>query len=395
MPLVFVHGVKTRMSGGYEAGVATRNAMFRQFLGPVLTTGGGPLEVQNPYWGDDAAQFAWNLACAPVGDEGTETLGPSGGGPFEALADAAAVDSTATSPSVLILDLARRDFPAAIDVLFTAAAATSDVDPDELGRLAVQAARYAEEPEAPYWLAEPQTDQQFVSRLRQELAKNAEHSTETLGIGSIWNAFNEGLDRVHSAASTVIGKPVWSTVRKTLLPLLATFVGDVLVYQTRRGTPGEPGAIVTDVLTGLRAAAAARSDHDPHLVVVAHSMGGIITYDLLSSFVPDLAVDVYVTVGSQVGLFEELKLFTGSQAQLRTPAHVGALPNVGRWINIYDYNDVLSFRTEPIFDGAHDFSYGTGNLFAAHTAYVTQPVLHRRLAARVHDALAEMATTSQ
>ena len=267
---------------------------------------------------------------------------------------------------MLILDLARRDFPAAIDVLFTAAAATSDVDPDELGRLAVQAARYAEEHEAPDWLAEPQTDQQLVSRLRQQLATNAEQGTETLGIGSIWNAFSEGLDRVHSAASNVIGKPVWSTVRKTLLPLLATFVGDVFVYQTRRGTPAEPGAIATDVLTGLRTAADARTAQDPHLVVVAHSMGGIITYDLLSSFVPDLAVDVYVTVGSQVGLFEELKLFTGSQAELKTPAHVGALPNVGRWINVFDYNDVLSFQTEPIFDGAHDFPYATGNGRRAH-----------------------------
>ena len=44
-------------------------------------------------------------------------------------------------------------------------------------------------------------------------------------------------------------------------------------------------------------------------MIVGHSLGGVITYNILTHFAPEIAVDVFVSVGSQVALFEEMTLY--------------------------------------------------------------------------------------
>ena len=48
------------------------------------------------------------------------------------------------------------------------------------------------------------------------------------------------------------------------------------------------------------------------LVVIGHSLGGVISMDLLSHFRTDIDVDLFVTIGSQVAHFEEMKLYHAS-----------------------------------------------------------------------------------
>jgi hypothetical protein len=115
-------------------------------------------------------------------------------------------------------------------------------------------------------------------------------------------------------------------------------------------------------------------------------MGGGIVYDVLSYYRPDIRVQTLVTVGSQVGLFEELCLLqAGKQAGCPDgPTRVAKLDNVEEWINVFDRNDLLGFATERIFEGVKDFGYSTGRgLFAAHSSYFTMPSFYRRLAERV------------
>lgn len=123
-------------------------------------------------------------------------------------------------------------------------------------------------------------------------------------------------------------------------------------------------------------------------MVVAHSMGGNIVYDLLTHFRPNLVVDSLVTVGSQVGLFEELKLFAASRADIPGPGvdRVPKPPGVQRWVNVVDDCDPLAFRAAPVFDGVEDYTYPSGALWA-HTAYMAQPHFHRRLADRLGGAV--------
>ena len=177
------------------------------------------------------------------------------------------------------------------------------------------------------------------------------------------------------------GRPQ-SYLRADIHRQAALFLGDVFFYLDRRGDRGHPGSIVDQVVQTLESAVEA----GPPLVVVAHSMGGEIVYDVLSYYRPDIRVQMLVTVGSQVGLFEELCLLqAGKQAGCPDgPARVAKLDNVEEWINVFDRNDLLGFATERIFEGAKDFDYSTGKgLFAAHSSYFTMPSFYRRLAERV------------
>src|SRR5260221_14113967 len=100
-------------------------------------------------------------------------------------------------------------------------------------------------------------------------------------------------------------------------------------------------------------------------------------YDILTEFWPALQVDCLITVGSQVGLFEEMKLYLASDPNV-PPNYPGGRvplpPNLKRWLNVFDSNDVLSYRGMPVFDGVQDFHYDTGfSTLQAHGGYFLRP----------------------
>ncbi len=75
-------------------------------------------------------------------------------------------------------------------------------------------------------------------------------------------------------------------------------------------------------------------------VVIAHSQGSMIAYDVLSSLAPDdCDVSLFVTIGSPLGLTEvqdQVKRLTG-QTRLAVP------PCVRRWLNVADPLDPVAF----------------------------------------------------
>jgi hypothetical protein len=118
-------------------------------------------------------------------------------------------------------------------------------------------------------------------------------------------------------------------------------------------------------------------------------MGGNIVYDILTHFRTDLHVELLVTVGSQVGLFEELGLFPASDPTLPTAEtpRVPAVSSIHRWINVIDPADVLAYSAEPIFEGAVDIRYKSDAVWA-HSAYFRQPHFHDWLATQAQSAVA-------
>ncbi len=233
----------------------------------------------------------------------------------------------------------------------------------------------------------------------------------SLGFNESLNQLLEGADRVQAAASQwftsatgAVGR--WATSKKdeagswlsrqlvdryrdSLHTKLSTFVGDVLVYINERGDATNPGAIPRVVLGDLESASAERTQADP-LIVVGHSLGGVILYDLFSGFLPtrrpDLVIDVLVTVGSQVGLFEEIKQFRLRNDSVPGPgaARMPRPANVRRWVNIFDELDVLSFSAGKIFADVedYDFSSETATL-SAHSAYFLRSSFYHRLRERL------------
>lgn len=133
-------------------------------------------------------------------------------------------------------------------------------------------------------------------------------------------------------------------------------VADILFYQQR-------GGAIRDLITAdLR-------DRRRPVVVVGHSLGGVILVDLLSQPHPPCA-DVLVTVGSQAPLFYAIDAL----ANLRPD---DATAPFTPWVNIYNPHDLLSFCAESIFDGAAgvvDHSVDPGVPFPeSHSAYWRAP----------------------
>jgi hypothetical protein len=214
-----------------------------------------------------------------------------------------------------------------------------------------------------------------------------EEEWESFGAGGLLDSLKEGLSRLASVGSSALSSVVSALGRKKVHLGASTFLGDIFQYINSRGDKANPGPIVKKVLTDFRAARGLVGAQDAKFVIVGHSLGGVISYDILTHFDPTIEVDVFVTVGSQVALFEEMSLYKGSRhdvpmnppgERLRRPA------NIRRWVNVLDMNDIFSFRAEGVFDGVKDFNYETGfGLMEAHSGYFRRPSFYRRLRERL------------
>jgi hypothetical protein len=385
MPIVFVHGVNNRDGEAYRENEAGRNGFLREVVAPALGLTPDNLRIFSPYWGKYGVEFAWNLAVLPNPGDKFEAFGRDAGS--EALGRVTSLLADSETTGDFVAD-ARRNFPATVDLLYASAmaGATSEGEARDLARSYLLSAEYARTAPQPAWVATATPDN-FVDQLNYEANSSQE---ESFGAGGILDSLKEGLSRLVNAAPDVTTALGGRLLRKQLNTTVTRFTGDAFVYLARRGTRVAPGAIVAAVLDGLRDAQATRTPGDDKLVVIAHSFGGIIIYDIVTHFDPAIKLDCLITVGSQVGLFEEMKLYLASRLDLPPDPPAGRLvrpPSVERWLNVFDTNDVLSYRLEPVVSDVADFYYDTGfSSLSAHGGYFMRPSFYKRLAARLSGA---------
>lgn len=146
--------------------------------------------------------------------------------------------------------------------------------------------------------------------------------------------------------------------RGGLTDLSVGFFSDVFFYE-RRGS-------------GIRAMIDEELRAAPRpIVVIGHSLGGIAAVDLLSAPKPP-AIDLLVTVGCQAPL-----LFAMNALDSLQPPDQNRVP-VPRWVNVFDRNDLISFRASEIFtdaaDEVEDHEISSGQPFPmSHGAYFVNP----------------------
>jgi len=386
MPIVFVHGVNNRDSAAYRENELGRNGLLREIVGPAL--GLSPdAPIYSPYWGEHGAKFAWNMSVIPNPDDTAETFGGIGVDGAEGAAIGRVAGLMASSPimSGNIVADAKQNFPEAVDTLYAAAIAgvTSEQQARHLARSYMLSAAYAVATPNPPWV-ETASEGNFVDQL--EDAANVTEE-EAFGAGGIIDSLKEGMSRLANALPGLASNGAGRLLRKKLNSEVTRFAGDAFTYLAQRGTKQAPGPIVATVMDSLTKANAEREPGDDQLIVIAHSFGGEIVYDILTHFATQFQVDCLVTVGSQVGLFEEMKLYLASKAELPPDPPQGrvAMPtNLSRWINVYDTNDVLSYRLEPVVAGVVDFFYDTGySMLGSHGGYFLRPSFYTRLAERL------------
>lgn len=392
MPIVFIHGVSVRKEHDYYApSERIRESLIRSILLPGLAPVSA--KIFNPYWGDFAAHLAWEGKSLPTTK--TEQLG-SADVLIQKVAEEALIELGPNVPNERILPtLARKKgLGRAIDVLWPAAALKQkDTDAGVFAEVAAAAVRLAEADNHPAWLDEVANNVEFTERLLREVKAHSPppaEGVEALGGQDWWNAAVEGAKQVATSAAAVATNPVIRAVRPAVNEKVAYFVGDVFCYLRSREKNRENCPIVNEVGAAIRAAAALRTPAVPKeppidpLIIIGHSMGGNIAYDLLTSFHKDVQCDLFLTVGSQVALFEELKLFGCSDVAVKAPQLVTRPSNVHRWVNVFDLADVFSYCGKPIFKDIEDYEFSSGEtVLTAHGAYLLQPRFYKRLKARI------------
>jgi hypothetical protein len=253
---------------------------------------------------------------------------------------------------------------------------------------------YATANPQPAWVDQVTNDGDFINHLLQDVAPSSDQ--QTLGNPFSWmaapimvaaaklkqavkGAIGTAIDRGGDFASTKL----LGTAREPLNAVLGKFFGDIFLYFDGRGLAVAPGAIPSTILKAFDDARAA--DPGGPLVIVGHSLGGVISFDLLGYFRPDIECDLFVSVGSQIGHFEEMKLFKASDPNVRQGQKAKTPTNIKRWINIYDEVDIFSYAIRDIFDRYDvDAPYDTMTYtIKAHSAYFDQDRFYQRVRARI------------
>jgi hypothetical protein len=402
MPVIFVHGVNNRKEdAGYDAGVALTRKFLQRYLEGAQINGKTlhAVDVAFPYWGGLATTFAWNMASLPPS---TDRLGASL--PHSAdfliheIAMALAADPLADQP---LLALARQDFRHAVLVLSEVILLTAKPDNvEQAASLAASIQLYADHHNAPAWLQDVGNDVQFFSRLATEvagpsplepaaidhlgaiggLAKDTRNLLVSTGIG-IKQALSKVTGFAIDYAGDYASTRLLASSRRALNGVVGRFFGDVFVYLHERGDASEPGPIPALLIAAIEDAIARNRPGEP-LVIIGHSLGGVVAFDLLSHFRPDLQVDLLLSVGSQISHFEEIKRFKGSDPHI--PANGVALAptpgNIRHWINVYDEVDVFSYACKRVFDRVSDHAYDTHtHTLKSHGAYFMQNQFYENL----------------
>ncbi len=129
---------------------------------------------------------------------------------------------------------------------------------------------------------------------------------------------------------------------------------DLEIYYSA-GCVGEKdkGRMVRNVIRGdlLRAL---RKHKDRDILLIAHSMGSIIAYDVLTRDAPEVMIDTLVTLGSPLGLPVILSRHVQEKRDLlETAKPLTTPPNVLRhWYNLSDLQDRVAFN----YDLADDYA---------------------------------------
>jgi hypothetical protein len=408
MGLVFVHGVNTRMGeGSYRPWVNNYVQKFRTVALIDIIPDPTNFPIFSPYWGEDAAKFRWSLSSLPVGS--TEAFG--GDAAFTELLQEVAPEEQVPQDQFL-LSVARESLEDCAALVYAAleqASAAGDIPPPPATWMQDALAHVDKHKSSPPdYVYDAANDDELTASLLQAVeeeraARESASPPTTAAVDSFsiaktaanralavtkWvsrKAYDLGLSAVTVTAQGIrtLRGATARMGRAAAHNKFALFLGDVAVYLTERGTVAAPGPIVKTILDDFRKAAATSP-----LIVVAHSMGGNISYDIFTTFDPDLHVDLFLTVGSQVSLLEEAKLFVARDEEVPSPEKPKTRKpmNVHRWLNVFDQLDPFAYCMEPVFEGVEDFEFNTRKtVFGAHGAYFNRDNFYERLRQKIKE----------
>ena len=421
MPILYIHGVNVRSREGF----LEIEPLLRRLVAPAISTDEAGVLIDDVFWGDVGATFAWEGASRPR----SRLLGQGAGSVSITAAQGALTSATfpqtlkevpdetkpAAKAGALISGKAndRRPTPVVslkdfvddeLSDLLAAVITEQIVQPEKRPTLLIAADEVARDPDTRIALRAASTREEEIEILFQRISQKAKADIKLPPMGA-GNWLLGVRDRLSETLNRATGLPAYSVsvavaeVRKPLNDLVSVFLGDVFTYLDKRGDAASPGTIPRRLLEGLKKAhAAKKARNDEPLVVLTHSMGGQLVYDAVTYFLSgdpaltDLKIDFWCATASQVGLFEELKLFRASDSEKYHTGIPVPFPNkhLGVWWNVWDHNDFISYTTNTIVESVDDESYDSGmSLALAHGGYLKRPSFYRKFASKLKSAAAK------
>eukprot|EP00752_Nemacystus_decipiens_P013945 g12381.t1 len=133
-------------------------------------------------------------------------------------------------------------------------------------------------------------------------------------------------------------------VRLWLTQQTLPFIADVIVYQSHTYRE-KIQARVREVIRrefGTEAGTVSQP-----VKIIAHSLGGVVTFDMACLNHEPLYIEAFITMGSQPAFFHLLDPREGVAKFEGEPVTVP--PTIGRWTNVWDEYDMLGFATDEVF----------------------------------------------
>ncbi|MFM7403031.1 MAG: hypothetical protein ACKO1N_02815 [Erythrobacter sp.] len=382
--LVFVHGVATRSGPEYAQSVANRDALFKKVLFEDWD-----LAIHTPLWGDLVPEIPVEVfdtgkvasAFTLGAGSGSVTMGVG-------LGNSNSGGAATFGDTLTLAEFARSNPNAAIDALFVEllecfdrkkqAIPQAELDSFAEATKAISIDLAAGDAQISSGGARAKFGQAGSDQsLREALGKRADGTASYGVVSAIGNAIGTVTSRMRNIASRVAVDPLVDLVR----PSVGFFLGDVFAYLNDGNLQS---AIRAKILEELLGAYEAKSPNEK-LVVIGHSLGGVILVDILSSpqkfgLPGDFRIDTLLTVGSQPGLFQALGLFVEPEVHEKTPRP----PGVAAWFNVFDPIDPLAFRCEPVFADVKDLRFDSiTGVASAHTTYFKRPQFYARARKRL------------
>jgi hypothetical protein len=422
MPIIYVHGVSVRDDREWD----DLHLLLRKYVAPKIAADPQNVWIKRCYWGDYGAKFRWSGASAPSSPTRIklQELLDKGADKIRSVKESAkAIDVTPkrkTEPLLRTRDLINKLRNVRLqdmtgdnlsDLCAELLSTDSDVEHSSSALTAIAADETAEDARTRTLLTDCKTLEDELKLMQQlvraKYAAVAEQWKDPIsrqdlpGIGQkIGLSIEESLARgAHSAGFAFTRAAV--EIRSPMNRFVTLFLGDVLTYIHERGNYKAPGWIPSAFLAALTEARENQLEREEEpLIVMSHSMGGQIVYDAITHFLPRLQeysgirIDFWAATASQIGLFEELKLFLESSDEYTIETGIPApFPDesiLGYWWNVWDHNDFISYSCNGIVAGVDDEPYNTGMFMVdAHGGYLVMPSFFRRFGRKLESAKAQ------
>lgn len=159
------------------------------------------------------------------------------------------------------------------------------------------------------------------------------------------NAVSGALGSVDNLVGKLVEKAlgnVFQSLRSGMGTAIGAFLGDIIVYQDNKAK------IQKRVLDVIAQKAPGYGTRAKPLHAVAHSLGGLICFDMAVAQTSPLALKSWTTFGNQASFFDVLDPRPGLPPYVHG-SHVTLPDTIQKWVNLWDPLDVLAFSAANVF----------------------------------------------